>query len=111
MFFCQHTELISDFHKPLLYLQNKQKVEPNPVAMVHQRTIPFFPHLYLHNTLLVDISHPDFAAYRVGFKAIKVSLEEFAGRDRILQYKNIGLNIQERSYATSVQNIIDKIQK
>lgn len=96
--------------KALYDLKTNEKVEPNTVVMVNRRTLGFFPHLHIPNILLVDISHRDFAKYRMAYEAIQVSLHEFEGAGNTVKYSTINLDT-ESAYHTAVNKLVQTIKK
>lgn len=99
------------FHKALYLRQTKKEIQPNPVFVVNRRTLAFFPHLKLPNTLLLDISHQDFAGYRTAYDSIKVSLAEFTEARRVVKCKTITLNHIKSGYNSEIKGIQTCIQK
>lgn len=90
--------------KALYDLKTNEKVEPNTVVMVNRRT------LHIPNILLVDISHRDFAKYRMAYEAIQVSLHEFEGAGNTVKYSTINLDT-ESAYHTAVNKLVQTIKK
>lgn len=105
------THLTHHLHKALYLQQSKKGIEPNPVVVVNRRTLAFFPHLKMPNTLLLDISHQDFTGYRMAYNSIKVSLAEFTNASRVVKHKTIDLNCIKNGYNSEVNEIQTWIEK
>lgn len=78
--------------------------------MVNRRTIGFFPHLNTPNFLLVDISHKQFAKYRMAYGAIQLSLREFEGAGNTVKCVTIDLD-SEGAYQIAVTKLSQTIKK
>lgn len=105
------SKLMHRLYKALYLRRTRQGVQPNPVFVVNRRSLTFFPHLNIPNTLLLDISHQDFAGYRMAYESIKVSLAEFSDARRVVKYKTIDLTCTKTKYQSDVKKIQTWIER